>query len=255
MEVDVRGPRSLVILAVLVTVAALACVGFLALGAWQLQRLNWKEALIARVQRNMNAAPTPAPQPAQWAGLTRDDEYRRVRIQGRFGHDRAVLVRATTALGTGHWVMTPMRSEHGWWLVVNRGFVGPELRSQVPRGADAHEVAGLLRWSEPGGSLLQDNDPTARRWYSRDVAAIAAAQGLQGPVAPYFIDAQPAAAAVPGAEAAWPRAGLTVVHFRNDHLVYGLTWFALAAIVAAAMGYLALDERRLRRQSRSSFPC
>jgi surfeit locus 1 family protein len=39
----------------------------------------------------------------------------------------------------------------------------------------------------------------------------------------------------------------TVIRFPNDHLQYALTWFALAAMVAAAIGYLLLDERRLRR--------
>ena len=76
--------------------------------------------------------------------------------------------------------------------------------------------------------MLQDNDPAAGRWYSRDVAAIAAAQGLQGPVAPFFVDAQAAAdPAAPGRAAAsrW-------CSFRNHHLVYAFTWFVLAALVA-----------------------
>src|SRR5262249_22311878 len=123
-----------------------------------------------------------------------------------------------------------------------------ELRAQVPHGAPEQAVSGLLRPSEPGGGFLRSNDPAAGRWYSRDVAAIAAQQGLAGAVAPYFIDAQ----AEPGAGAQWPRAGLTVVRFRNDHLVYALTWFALAAIMAAALGYLLLDARRERRLSRSA---
>jgi surfeit locus 1 family protein len=61
-------------------------------------------------------------------------------------------------------------------------------------------------------------------------------------VAPYFVDAQ-------GAASGWPRAGLTVVRFRNDHLVYALTWFALAAMMAAAIVYLVLDARRGRRMA------
>jgi surfeit locus 1 family protein len=110
---------------------------------------------------------------------------------------------------------------------------------------------GLLRFSEPGGRLLQANDPAAGRWYSRDVAALAAQQGLTGPVAPYFIDL----VATPGAAPIWPRPGLTVLQFRNDHLVYALTWFALAAIMAAAIGYVVLDARRGRRVAGAAPPC
>jgi len=241
MEASAR-PRSLATLVVVLTLAALACAGFLVLGAWQLQRLAWKEALIARVERNVQAPPVVAPGPPQWPALTREDEYRRLLLRGRFDFDREVLVRASTELGAGYWVLTPLRSEAGPWVLVNRGFVPPEQRAQVPRGPEMQELTGLLRLSEPGGSLLQRNAPAAGRWYSRDVAAIAAAQGLSGPVAPYFVDAQ----GVPGAAPTWPRPGLTVLRFRNDHLVYALTWFALAAMMLAAIAYVLVDARRRR---------
>ncbi|GAB3776159.1 SURF1 family protein [Ramlibacter monticola] len=248
MEAPARGPRSLATLVVVLAAAALACAGFVALGAWQLQRLGWKEALIAQVESQLQAAPTPAPGPAQWAGLQPQDQYRRVAVRGRFDYARELLAGASTDFGAGYWVLTPLQTDAGWWLLVNRGFVPAGLRGQVPRGAAEQELSGLLRISEPGGGFLRANDPAAGRWYSRDVAAMAAAQGLAGSVAPYFVDAQ----AQPGAAPGWPRAGLTVVRFRNDHLVYALTWFALAAIMAAAIGYLLLDARRQRRLSRSA---
>jgi surfeit locus 1 family protein len=238
-------------LVVMLTACALACAGFVALGAWQLQRLGWKEALIARVERNVHADPVPAPGLAQWSALTREnDEYRRVQASGTFAYEREVLVAATTELGSGHWVLTPLRTREGHWLLVNRGFVPPELRGRVPHPEAGQSVTGLLRFTEPAGRPLQQNDAAAGRWYSRDVAAIAAAQGLAGPVAPYFVDAQPQAGA-----AQWPRAGLTVIRFRNDHLVYALTWLALAAIMAAAIGYLVLDARRGRRLAGAEPRC
>lgn len=244
MHTEARRPRSRTTLAVLVLLAALGCTGFLALGAWQVQRLAWKEALIARVDRNVHAAPAEAPGPAAWPALRREqDEYRRVRVEGRFAYDKEVLVRAGTALGSGYWVLTPMRAGDGAWVLVNRGFVPQDMRGRVPQADAQSSVVGLLRFTEPRGSLLQENDPAAARWYSRDVAAIAAAQSLAGPVAPYFVDAQ----ATPGSQASWPRPGLTVITFSNNHLVYALTWFALAAIMAGAIGYLLVDARRQRR--------
>ena len=86
-------------------------------------------------------------------------------------------------------------------MFVNRGFVPPELRGRAPAAAPEQAVVRLLRASEPKGRPLQANDPAAGRWYSRDVQAIAQAQGLQGPVAPYFVDL----VAVPGNAPAWPR--------------------------------------------------
>jgi surfeit locus 1 family protein len=209
------------------------------------QRLGWKEALIDRVERNVHAAPIEAPGPAAWQALTPEDTYRRVAVRGEFNHRHQVLVRASTELGTGYWVLTPLRTSAGWWVLVNRGFVTQEMARQVPTTDGEQTVVGLLRSTEPRGSLLQDNVPAANRWYSRDVAAIASAQELRGPVAPYFIDAQPQAR---DGATAWPRAGLTVIHFPNNHLVYAITWFILAAMVAAALAYLLAHERRLRRQ-------
>lgn len=229
---------------------ALACAGFVALGLWQVERLGWKQDLVARVERNVNAAPAPLPAPSQWPAVTPEDEYRRLQASGRYDFDREVLVAATTELGAGYWVLTPLRTADGHWILVNRGFVPPEVRTRVPRGVQERSVTGLLRFTEPKRRLLQENDPAAGRWYSRDVAAIAAKQGLQGPVAPFFLDAR----AEPGATG-WPRAGLTVLQFRNHHLVYALTWFALAAIMAGAIAYLLLDDRRGRRLARDANAC
>ena len=237
--------------------AAVAFAAFMSLGIWQVKRLAWKEALIAQVERNVHASPAMAPGPAAWSALQREtDEYRRLSVRGQFAHDQETLVRASTELGTGYWILTPLRAEPGFWVWVNRGFVPPELRDRAKRRADEptgeQTVIGLLRWSEPGGSALQKNDAAQGRWYSRDVQAMAAAQGLSGqPVAPYFVDVaaldQPASSPASTLTPTWPRPGLTVLRFTNNHLVYALTWFALAAMVAGALGYVVADERRLRR--------
>lgn len=174
------------------------------------------------------------------------DAYRRVRLAGTFLHDRETLVQAVTEQGGGWWVLTPIRTAQGSMILVNRGFVSPERRNPATRQAGNPagnvEVTGLLRMSEPDG-FLRRNDPAAGRWYSRDVAAIAAARGLTD-VAPFFIDAD----AAPNA-GGWPIGGLTVVAFRNEHLVYALTWFALALMAAATVVVVGRDEWR-RRQTR-----
>jgi surfeit locus 1 family protein len=72
-------------------------------------------------------------------------------------------------------------------------------------------------------------------------------------VAPYFIDADAqsaAAGAVPGAVK--PVGGLTVVSFQNNHLVYAITWYVLALMVAGAFVWVWRDERLLRRDGQDS---
>lgn len=228
------------LLAVTLGGAVLAAV-FLALATWQWQRLAWKEALIARVAASQARAPQALPPVQDWPRVRRDThEYQRVLVRGRFDPDRETLVQASTVLGTGWWVLTPLQTPDGRWVLVNRGFVdaahrAPEAHAPAPGEV---ELQGLLRLSEPEGRLWQRNDAGAGRWYSRDVPAIAAARGLAGEVAPFFLDASE------GREGPWPRAGLTVLAFSNNHLMYALTWLALAAMVSAAVVFVWRYERR-----------
>lgn len=228
----------------------LAFLAFMALGIWQIERRAWKLDLIARVDARVHAAPVPAPASAQWPAVdAASDEYRRVRLQGHFLHDRETLVQALSERGAGFWVLTPLVRPDGSIVLVNRGFVPPERRERATRaaGEPGGELAltGLLRISEPHGGFLRTNDAAANRWYSRDVPAIAAARGLPalGPVAPYFVDAASASDAAAGQ----PEGGLTVIQFRNSHLVYALTWFALAAGAGGALLWLLLEGRSHRR--------
>ncbi|KAG4080832.1 hypothetical protein HA402_010003 [Bradysia odoriphaga] len=225
--------------------------GLLALGTWQVQRLAWKQDLIARVEQRVHADPADLSDPAQWIGLNRaDDEYRRVRLSGVFLHEQETLVQANTELGAGFWVLTPLRLANGAAVLINRGFVPPEARQRAVRLAGEPQgrttVIGLLRLSEPGGAFLRDNNPAADRWYSRDVQAIAAARGLSN-AAPYFVDAQ-MADADDASNGRWPVAGLTVLVFKNNHLVYAITWYILALMLAGAVYYVGREEYRLRRR-------
>lgn len=236
-----RPRRGLILLGVL----ALAGVAvFTSLGVWQVERLAWKLDLIQRVEERAQAAPVPAPGPESWPDVTAaSQEYRRVSVTGRFLNDQETLVQAVTERGGGFWVLTPLRTDRGFTVLVNRGFVPPERRSTDSRPTgqiDAETtVTGLLRVTEPGGGFLRSNDPAQDRWYSRDVAAIAAARGVTD-VAPFFIDAE----ASP--EGGYPVGGLTVLKFRNNHLVYALTWFALDLMLIAAALYVMRSERRRR---------
>lgn len=206
---------------------------FAALGIWQVERRAWKHDLVARVEARIHAPAAALPEASSWPGLAPAAfEYRKVRLTGTFLHDREALVQALTGRGAGFWVLTPLRTPEGI-VIVNRGFVPGERRDPAARRegqvADLVMVTGLMRESEPGGGFLRANDPAADRWYSRDVAAIARARGL-GAAAPFFVDAD--AAPNPGG---YPLGGLTVVRFADNHLVYALTWFALAGLCLGAV--------------------
>lgn len=243
-------PRSATARTVALLFVALAFAGFVALGAWQVQRLHWKHALVARVDSRIHAVATPAPERARWPAVgVETDEYRRVFVQGRYLQGLDTRVQALTELGAGFWILSPLQSDAGKIVLVNRGFVPDDaLDAIAPPPSGEVRIDGLLRVDEPKGILLRRNDPARDRWYSRDVVAIAHRRGL-GVVAPYFIDAD----ARPGA-GGWPRGGMTVVKFRDAHLQYALTWFALALLCVFAMWRLLSVERQFRHHVRDADP-
>ncbi|MES2105478.1 MAG: SURF1 family protein [Pseudomonadota bacterium] len=245
--------------------AALLVAGFAALGSWQLKRLQWKLGLIERVEQRVDAPAVAAPARDLWPYISSEnDGYRRVRLTGAFLYELTTRVQAVTEFGSGWWLLTPLRLADGSVVLVNRGFIPvkegdwnrrdphdlPKAHAHddlpASKPADLTSITGLLRMSEPGGAFLHRNDPAAGRWYSRDVQAIARARGLPV-VAPYFVDA--GAATGTGEEGARdgerPIGGLTVVSFHNNHLVYAVTWYALALMAAGAFLWLRREGRGL----------
>lgn len=235
-----------------VTLAALAafCV-LVGLGVWQLERLAWKQGLVATVEARIHKEPVALPPEADWAHIDfANDEYRRVRVQGRFRHDLEVQVYALVdsepdgSGGPGYWVVTPLDLSDGSFVLINRGFVPLDRRAPATRAQGQVDglvtITGLLRLPEEAGLFTPANDAARDSWYVRDPDAIASAKELVR-VAPFLIDAD--ATANPGG---LPRGGLTRVSFPNRHLEYALTWFGLAATLLGVFAAYAWGRVRRR---------
>jgi surfeit locus 1 family protein len=194
------------------------------LGVWQLERLQWKLALIARVDSHMAAAPLS---PDQLLAMNLDDvQYRRVTLNGRFDHAREAYVFTTDEGAAVYHVLTPFQTGDGKVLMVDRGEVPKDKLNPATRAAGnvagAMQVTGVWRVPDAPGAFTPPPDAAKRIWYARDLAAIAVADHL-ALAAPVVIEAD--ATPNPGG---WPRGGRTVVSFRNQHLSYAVTWFGLA---------------------------
>jgi surfeit locus 1 family protein len=224
---------------VVCVIAIVLTAALTALGVWQLQRRVWKLGLIDQIEQRIHAAPVDLPGRDAWPSVTAArDGYRHVRAEGVLLEGRDTLVQAVTELGGGYWLITPLRTDQGFIVLVNRGFVpldDEKGRDTSSKAGARVWVTGLLRVSEPHGGFLRANDPASNRWYSRDVEAMSRARGLDD-VAPYFIDADKSP------DGGGPVAGLTVVDLPNNHLVYALTWFALAAMTVLATVHLVRSE-------------
>jgi surfeit locus 1 family protein len=195
-----------------------------ALGTWQLERLQWKLALIARVTGHMTAAPLPLD---RIMALNIDDaQYRRVTLTGHFDHAHEAYVFTTDAGAPVYHVLTPFTAADGRVLMVDRGEVPKQKLDPATRApgnvAGEIRVTGVWRIPDAPGLFTPPPDTTHRIWYARDLAGIAQADHL-ALAAPVVIEAD--AAPNPGG---WPKGGQTVVSFRNQHLSYAVTWFGLA---------------------------
>lgn len=206
----------------------IACVILLAilcgLGTWQLERLQWKLALIATVNSHMAAAPVPLN--AILAMNPDEAQYRRVSLDGRFDHAREAYVFTTDQGAAVYHVLTPFTTDDGRIVMVDRGEIPAEKLDPATRAAGNVEgemkITGVWRVPDPPGGFTPPPDAAKHIWFARDLKAIAAA-GHLSLAAPAVIEAD--SAPNPGG---WPRGGRTVVSFRNQHLSYAVTWFGLA---------------------------
>lgn len=218
------------------TVATLVGIAILVgLGVWQLKRLAWKEALIARVEARTERKPFTLPQAIELAREGRNMEYYPVSAEGRFHHARERYLYALSPDGEFGWhVITPLETVKGAVVLVDRGFVPDALRDPATRKAgqlqEVVTVTGLVRTPEEPSLFVPDNDPEANQWFTRDLSAMARSMFPGGTidVAPFFLEQR--ASDVPGG---WPKGGQTRVTFPNDHLQYALTWFGLALCLVA----------------------
>ena len=211
----------------------------LGLGAWQLERLEWKRNLIAERTAGLAAPVVP------WLSIRdrpADNVWKRVWVEGEFLHDQEMLLAARSLNGNlGFHVVTPFRVVGGDVVIVDRGWVPldrrePSHRSegQIPGQIVA---AAVVRPGHRAGWFTPDNHPAEKLWYWLDLPAMATATGFaRETVTDVYLEAD--ATANPGG---FPIGGQTRVSLPNDHLQYALTWFALA--VALVVIYIAWHRR------------
>jgi len=223
-------------------VALLGCFAFatlLMLGTWQVQRLQWKQSLIATIDARKNAAPLPLVEIEALYKSTGDVDYMAVTATGTFHHEGERHFLSTWKGQSGFFVYTPLELADGRFVFVNRGFVPYGLKdaSKRPQGQIAGEVSviGLARnpLSQKSSSLVPDNDPDKNIFFWKDRDAMARSAGLRAgaKIVPIFIDVD--ATPNPGG---FPIGGVTLIDLPNSHLQYAVTWYGLAAALAVMMG-------------------
>lgn len=220
----------------ILSVGALAalCV-LLVLGSWQVQRLQWKEALIATVNAKVKAAPVPLASVVESAmarkGTESDPQYNTVTVSGTFDHGQEFFYYATLNGRPGWHLYTlfNVSDTPGQKLFVNRGYIPDELRPQEKRQEALPDgevtITGMFRWpeNEKPNRFTPDNEMDERKLFWRNLDGMVKTAGLTPESAyPFFVYAENKK------DGTYPRGGVTIVKFTNNHLGYAVTWFGLA---------------------------
>ncbi len=216
-----------------------AFVVLIGLGSWQVQRLAWKNTLLATIDERVHSEALPLAEVEDRFEATGDVEYQPVRAEGRFVHDGERHFFATHGGASGYYVYTPLMLDDGRYVFVNRGFVPYDRKDPATRMEGQTEgrvrVAGLARnpLAEKPSSIVPDNEPDKNIFYWKDRDAMAATSGLAdgSRVLPFFIDADDGPN--PGG---LPVGGVTIIDLPNNHLQYAVTWYGLAAALVAVLG-------------------
>lgn len=192
----------------------------LGLGAWQVQRLAWKSALLAQIESRMQQPPVPLPEkiddPAAW-------EYRRVTLAGSFLYKHEFLIKPRTLDGaSGYHMLVPFRRASGGVVLVNRGWISDALMPAALRPEGVVLVEGIVQLPHPT-SFTPPNAPEKNDWYGADIPAMAAAAKLEN-AAPVIVNV---AKRDPGA---YPAGGKVEANISNNHRQYAVFWFVMALV-------------------------
>ena len=219
----------------------------LKLGFWQLDRLEWKTDLLAKIEANMAATPLTLPENIGATQLpeTMDYnnwEYRKVCVTGELLHDQELYLFSTNQSGEGGYhVYTPLVRANATAVFINRGWVpngkldaATRLEGQL---AGIQNVCGIFRSEGQTGAFTPENDTVNNVWFNRNSEQMAKVASLGTPY-PAFIDAD--ATANPGG---YPVGGQTRIDLPNNHLGYAITWFGLALALLGVFTVFAIKAK------------
>lgn len=219
--------------------ALLGVLVLLGLATWQVQRLHWKTGLIAAAESRFGGPPVPL---AMALADPADNDWRLLAGSGRYRNDLAFAMGAVAENGEiGARLVTPLDTGSGALVLVERGWL-PE-RLLPPKVPAELQLAGEVtimghardRAGDRAGPFTPANQPERRRWYSYDLPAIGRVLGAE--VAPLVVTLDAA-----GDATALPHPLPLTIDLPNNHLGYAITWYGLAAGLAAV--YIAFGLRR-----------
>lgn len=211
----------------LLLIGLLGTATLVSLGVWQMQRLAWKQDMLARIDARIGADPVALPD----APVPDRDEFIPVIVSGEILEPEIRVLASKKQVGPGYRIIAPFRVGDRT-ILLDRGFL-PTDKETLPRTIGPAEITGNLHWPDEVDGFTPDPDRDAGLWFARDVPSLAEALGTE-PVmliaatrTDQNIDPMP----------------VDTTGIPNDHLQYAITWFLLALVWVVMTYFFA---RRLR---------
>jgi surfeit locus 1 family protein len=205
-----------------IVLGLVGCAVLIALGIWQMQRLQWKEGVLAQIGERISATPVALPMALTEAA----DEYRTVNVSGNLLEEPIHVLTSQKPEGPGFRVIQPLMLATGQRLLVDLGFI-PESEKTVQAFVGDVSVTGSLLWPDEVDSFTPAPNLQKNIWFARDLTAMADALGT----APILIVASESFPTLA------PRLTPVTIDIPNDHFGYAVTWFSLAAVWGMMTGY------------------
>jgi surfeit locus 1 family protein len=228
----------------LTVATAIALVILIGLGVWQLQRLKWKETLLANIAAAEAAPAVPLESVLDRLARGQDVDFTRVKVTCRgLAHAPAVELYALRSAEIGARLISrcPVASTGYRSILVDRGFIPDTVTARPsldPADAAEVELVGVLRAPERGNFMTPANTPA--RWFLHDAKSMGKALNAETPVAPVFLMAE--TSTNPDFKAL--EAAPFPIDIPNRHLEYALTWFGLAGALAGVYGAAVFKRMR-----------
>jgi len=229
----------------LVLFVAVLGVVFVNLGEWQLRRLHQRRANNV-ITRTNEAAPVADFTKIFTHPITTADEWRRVRVTGTFDAGRQYVIRyRNNGDDDGYEVVTPLRTDSGKTVLIDRGFVVLQGGTQIPNTAPPPPsgrvtIIGRVRQSEPG----RDGATVPVDGHARLINSDKIGADLKMPIVNGYIDVL----------SMTPRDSLTTEPIQlpelddGPHFWYAVQWFMFTGIGALGVVVFIRGDLRDRRE-------
>lgn len=214
----------------------IGAVVLIGLGSWQVQRLAWKEGVLAEIEARISDAPIALP-------ANPDPEahrYQPVEFEGRLGQTMLRVLVSRKQVGAGYRLIAPLSTGQGT-VLIDLGFI--KVDQPMPMLPDEPvRVTGNLHWPDDRNSSTPDNDVVGNLWFARDLDQMAEVLETQ----PILVVARN----LSFADNSLTPLPVDTSSIPNDHLGYAITWFSLAVVWLGMTGVFVW---RIRQKDRKGL--